>query len=212
MSQSALQSIELPVTPNEADLTVNPTIINSYKPVLVKTNKEIVETEDRRIDSKRINTSGNGTVTNDNKPSVTSFTRSIDIVASTVARIEQLYLLVQRNFIYKPNIELLINAIIETGRFDAKKVADNICAVFAEKEPTNSRKSAIHLSQSNLEKCRTIQAQVKDILEMDIDVHPVLNSMLYTGRFNARDIATALRKLFSEKRKVTLSQNSNRIN
>ena len=175
---------------------------NNNKAVLVKVNKE-KQTMENNQSNQILQLNGNKEV---------KIVPMIYIVASTVARIEQIYLLVQRNFVYKPNIELIINAIIETGRFDAQKVADNICDVFADKEPKKTRKSAIHLSQSNLDKCRVIQSQVKDLLEMDIDLHPVLNSMLYTGRFNAKDIASALSKLFNEKRKATLSQISNKIN
>lgn len=206
---------------------------NGYKPTLVKASKEDKEglrmsdkenTEaqqnqeirnnssfrDKR-NSYRINTSANS-ANSANSNSKTDLNRSIDIVSSTVARIEQLYLLVERNFVYRPNIEFLINAMIETGKFDAQRVAENICTVFSEKEPTNNRKSAIHLSESNLAKCREIQTEVRGLLEMDIDIHPIINSILYTGRFNARDIVAAVRRLFSEKRKTFSYQSSNRIN
>lgn len=153
------------------------------------------------------NTSNNST----NSSNVFNLERSIDIVSSSYARIEDVYLKVQRDFVYKPNISLVVNAMVETGRFNVKNIADNICIVFGEKEGGTTRRSPIHLSDSNLERCRKIQSQVKEILEMDIDLHPVLNSMIYTGGFTPMDVAKAVRKIFLEKRKLAI-QNSKAIN
>jgi hypothetical protein len=198
------------------DTTISPSVSNTYKPVLVKASKEVATTRNSKTtqskDNQDLRDTNNGNNTRNNTNGVNNLALSIDIVSSSVARIEEVYVLVKRSFVYKPNIELVVNAIIETGKFNAKRVADNICTVFSEKEPTSNRKSPIHLSDNNLQKCREIQAEVREILGMDIDIHPVLNSMLYTGRINARDIATALRKLFSEKSKTIFYQNSNRIN
>lgn len=212
-----VQEHQLSVIATDAnDTTINPSVSDTYKPVLVKASKEVATTRNSKTTQSKDNqdlrdtNSGNNTKSNIN--GVNNLELSIDIVSSSVARIEEVYILVKRSFVYKPNIELVVNAIIETGKFNAKRVADNICTVFSEKEPTSNRKSPIHLSDNNLQKCREIQAEVREILEMDIDIHPVLNSMLYTGRINARDIATALRKLFSEKSKTIFYQNSNRIN
>lgn len=196
-----------------------PTSTYTYKPVLVKADKNSPNRDASKIsqsidnaplrDNNSLESSRNSS---NSSNSSTSAIRLIDIVPSTVARIDEVYSSVKRKFVYKPNVELMINAIIETGKFNSKLIADNICTVFSEKQATNNRTSAIHLSESNLAKCRLVQMEVRNLLEMDIDIHPILNSMIYTGRYNPKDIESALRKLFSEKRKTMNAQKSNHIN
>jgi hypothetical protein len=186
---------------------------NSLQSFSNRPNRNTANTSNVNNSSNSSNTNNftNSSNNSANSSSVFNLERSIDIVSSSYARIEDVYLKVQRDFVYKPNISLVVNAMVETGRFNVKNIADNICVVFGEKEGGTTRRSPIHLSDSNLEKCRQIQSQVKEILELDIDLHPVLNSMIYTGGFTPIDVAKAVRKIFVEKRKLAI-QNSKAIN
>ncbi|MFY9223168.1 MAG: hypothetical protein WAQ98_10880 [Blastocatellia bacterium] len=159
---------------------------------------------------------GNGKVSsinnqnnNANANSANVFNRQVDVVPSTFARIEQIYNRVCEGFVYRPNLGFVVNAIIKTGKFKPEIIADNICTVFCEKQARTTRKTSIYLTKDNLEKCRQIQAEVKAILDMDIDIHPVLNSMIYTGTFYVDDIRNAVRNFFMDKRKNSSYQGSN---
>lgn len=219
---SATASVNADVNESDLSPSTNP------KPTLIKVNKKEATMENKpqsfrntqsrfmnntntpsNNSSSNLNTNSNTNFTNPN--TMSNLTRSIEIVASTFARAEDIYLRVQRDFVYKPNIGLVINAMVETGRFDAKRVADNICIVFAEKEGRDNRRSAVNLSYENLQKCRQVQQQVREILDMDIDIHPVLNSMIYTGGFTPIEVSKAVRKIFLQKRQAVI-QKSKTIN
>lgn len=159
------------------------------------------------------NTNRNSNISNNSNDNTNNnsipFDRSVDVVPSTFARIQQVYDQVCQNFIYRPNLGFVINAMIKTGKFDPQTIADNICTVFSKKKPRIDRKTPIYLTKENLEKCRETQAEVRLILGMDIDIHPVLNSMIYTGGFDPISIANAVRRPFLDKTKNSSYQGSN---
>ena len=195
---------------------------NRVKPNLVKNYQNRNKNNSQRYENKPFrnnnrnngNSVGNGKVSTimnskNNNTSPSLFNRLVDVVPSTFARIEQIYNNVCEGFVYRPNLGFVVNAIIKTGKFNPETIANNICTVFCEKQAKTTRKTPIYLTKDNLEKCREIQAEVKIILDMDIDIHPVLNSMVYTGEFYVQDIRRAVRNFFLDKRKNSSYQKAN---
>lgn len=103
---------------------------------------------------------------------------------------------VKGSFTYEPDAHMILNAMILTGRFSESDLVNHFRQVFgtpAEKSETFRAR----LTDETLAACRNMQRTLRRFFRYKPDVHMVVNAMISTGKFTARELTSHLTAAFT---------------